>query len=399
MSIKMLDAQNAVDGKHSVQDDMESLLYVILYCALLWQPHNLTKDDLRTIVARFFDDCSVGRGGHLQGGDAKLVNSVDRRYTMNIRFRDAALDDWLLEVLNFHSPLPIYGNKYDGKWSDPTHLDTFWAEFLNSRSLERTNRHDHLIDDPSDDEDSEEDESEDEDADEGVGAGASDGIGLVDTEGDGGRAGGNEERCDTDVNAVNARRNGEDGVGDVEDGSGGGDDRNINGGGLDVISRRISISHSTPLALLQPLAGSARKRSVSESREEAPNHSLKRTRTYPRRRGGPATADPQPLRRSARIPVVQEAKAKKEEEARVRREEEARMKKEREATRKAAQTSGLRQSSRGRHSSRRVEGEHSAAKGGPRTGSTSETRGKTAVRTGSRPSSGRVSGRGRNRRQ
>ena len=47
MSIDLLyDHENAV--KQTIKDDMESLLYVVLYCALHWLPHSLSKDELIT---------------------------------------------------------------------------------------------------------------------------------------------------------------------------------------------------------------------------------------------------------------------------------------------------------------------------------------------------------------
>ena len=53
MSIDLLyDHENLV--KQTIKDDMESLLYVVLYCALHWLPHNLSKDRLSDLITAFF---------------------------------------------------------------------------------------------------------------------------------------------------------------------------------------------------------------------------------------------------------------------------------------------------------------------------------------------------------
>ncbi|RPD54655.1 hypothetical protein L227DRAFT_595897, partial [Lentinus tigrinus ALCF2SS1-6] len=40
--------------RQTIKDDMESLLYVVLYCALHWLPHNYGKDTLADCIAAFF---------------------------------------------------------------------------------------------------------------------------------------------------------------------------------------------------------------------------------------------------------------------------------------------------------------------------------------------------------
>ena len=54
MSIKLL-APNGQQQRPTVKDDMESLLYVILYCSLLWLPHNLSKKELDNAIFEMFD--------------------------------------------------------------------------------------------------------------------------------------------------------------------------------------------------------------------------------------------------------------------------------------------------------------------------------------------------------
>ena len=145
MSIRMLDATQE-HFKQTIQDDMESLLYVVLYCALLWQPHNLSRQELTSTVSAFFDQSYKHANGEMQGGSAKFANAKRRLYTLRLVFNSSTFHDWLLTVQNYHSPLPMHGNKYDGKWSDPDHLDTYWSSFLQTRTLEPDNRVEHSLD-------------------------------------------------------------------------------------------------------------------------------------------------------------------------------------------------------------------------------------------------------------
>ena len=51
----MLELNVDAPPKHTFKDDMESLLYIVLYCALLYQPHGLTQEELTDIVSEVFD--------------------------------------------------------------------------------------------------------------------------------------------------------------------------------------------------------------------------------------------------------------------------------------------------------------------------------------------------------
>ena len=145
MSIRLLD-YTAVNGKHRFQDDMESLLYVVLYCALRWQPHNLSEDALTMTISNVFDYAFKHPLGSMHGGNGKRENAAQRQYTTGVVFESAALQEWLLTVLNYHSPLPMYGDEYKDKWSTPEPLETFWATFLQTHTLESDNRFVHTLD-------------------------------------------------------------------------------------------------------------------------------------------------------------------------------------------------------------------------------------------------------------
>ncbi len=141
MSINVLrDSKNI--RPHTIQDDMESLLYVVFYCALHWLPHNLT--DLSEVISTFFKDRAT-KSGLLFGGDAKLSNTMDRLYTSAPTFSSQALREWLDTVLDFHSPPRGKEVEYADKWSNPDHLDAFWSKFLQTHELEHGDRITHEI--------------------------------------------------------------------------------------------------------------------------------------------------------------------------------------------------------------------------------------------------------------
>ncbi|RPD54650.1 hypothetical protein L226DRAFT_509635 [Lentinus tigrinus ALCF2SS1-7] len=145
-SLRMLSVRQLSTCKQTFTDDMESLLYVVLYCALLWQPHNLSQQDLTKFIAAFFHE-SQWVGGVYMGGGGKSANAFSRTYTGLLRLGSKALQEWLTTVLNFHRP-PHDAEEYMGKWN-AEHLDTYWATFLQTHTLERDNRLVHTVDTPN----------------------------------------------------------------------------------------------------------------------------------------------------------------------------------------------------------------------------------------------------------
>ncbi len=120
---------------------MESLLYVVLYCSLLWLPHNLSKDDLSIVISNMFEK-RTWRFDHYYGGEGKTINAFDRQFTRPIVF-SGPLHEWLQTVMDYHSPRAR--GLYQGYWSDPHHLDSFWGEFLQTHALRNNDHmpHDH----------------------------------------------------------------------------------------------------------------------------------------------------------------------------------------------------------------------------------------------------------------
>ncbi|KAI0323477.1 hypothetical protein GY45DRAFT_1376296 [Cubamyces sp. BRFM 1775] len=122
---------------HTLQDDMESLLYVILYCSLLHLPHSMHNPaELHTFIYTFFDYSSYA-AGRLHGGDAKMVNAGDRSWIQRIKFDSENISDWLNTAMNYHYPPRHLRREWWDRWSNPDYLDTFWGAFLERRDLER----------------------------------------------------------------------------------------------------------------------------------------------------------------------------------------------------------------------------------------------------------------------
>ena len=142
MSNKVLAPQGLI-RKHTLQDDMESLLYVVLYCALLYLPHNLSKVLLAQTIKEMFE-ASKFSDGYFIGGDGKLDNAVSRRYTKSMEF-NAPLKEWLDAVMDFCNPQRRWKTPADDIWAHPHMLDKFWGEFLEKHSLETNDQqpHDH----------------------------------------------------------------------------------------------------------------------------------------------------------------------------------------------------------------------------------------------------------------
>ena len=142
MSIDMLrNAEN--DRHHTFQDDMESLLYVVLYCGLLWLPHSLPKRQLAMVISFLFeysDMLDIGR----VGGNGKVLNACHCIHSVLAAF-PSDLQDWLQTVMEFHRPIAHSEEEYGDRWTNPNHLDDFWGDYLKTHVLNRDDRvvHDH----------------------------------------------------------------------------------------------------------------------------------------------------------------------------------------------------------------------------------------------------------------
>ncbi|CDO75295.1 hypothetical protein BN946_scf184654.g3 [Trametes cinnabarina] len=139
-----LHSGRAMDGKHTLVDDLEALLYVVLYCALFYLPHNLSAQDLSHFKEAFFDGSMYWPGGVMHGGIAKLANAHTRFYTEEVHFGSAALEEWLRTVMDLHCP-HLGSHVPDEKTWTLDNLDAYWTEFLSTHNLERNNRQEHKL--------------------------------------------------------------------------------------------------------------------------------------------------------------------------------------------------------------------------------------------------------------
>ena len=144
-SIGMLDVHEQKTGKHTFEDDMESLLYVVLYAALLWQPHDFTRAELSRIIKNMFEDAAPLHGG-MHGGGGKSANAMMRAYTRDMHLSSAPLQEWLTTVMDFHKPLTR--SEVINKWTAED-LDAYWTTFLETHTLEDDNRVVHHLASPS----------------------------------------------------------------------------------------------------------------------------------------------------------------------------------------------------------------------------------------------------------
>ncbi|KAJ2989644.1 hypothetical protein NUW54_g8716 [Trametes sanguinea] len=142
MSIRMLNIDQ-INGKHTLADDMEALLYVVLHCALYYLPHDLSPRGLTTFIEGFFDHYLPHIDGGLHGGGGKFSNAHDRFFTRNVQFQDPVFDEWLQTVMDYHcQPMDAIERREENLWT-LDHLDAYWRHFLETHDLKRDNRQEH----------------------------------------------------------------------------------------------------------------------------------------------------------------------------------------------------------------------------------------------------------------
>ncbi|KAI0940213.1 hypothetical protein AcV5_001383 [Taiwanofungus camphoratus] len=125
------------DKAHSIEDDMESMLYVVLYCSMRWLSHNLAEDleTLAEYCRALFDFVQVKADGSIiMGGTGKAANRLHRNYTRAIQWTCKPVHEWLNTVMNFNSPLPPSRGEFAGKWDGYKPLKDYWTSFLERNS-------------------------------------------------------------------------------------------------------------------------------------------------------------------------------------------------------------------------------------------------------------------------
>ena len=120
---------------HKVQYDMESMLYVVLYCGLLCLPHRLDGNMLRDILRDFFDSHSLG-SGLPTGGYGKITNRHTRSLTSTINWRGNTMFAWVEAMLTSLHPLTAAVRPGQRLPWEPQAVETWWANFLRDHSNE-----------------------------------------------------------------------------------------------------------------------------------------------------------------------------------------------------------------------------------------------------------------------
>ncbi|KAH9946414.1 uncharacterized protein BXZ73DRAFT_37757 [Epithele typhae] len=127
------------------EDDMESLLYVVMYSALLWQPHHFTAKGVTMIIRGMFDEYTrISYLNVLISGGGKASNVRSRGQVYGKAFKSPAFAKWLSDMMAHHVPKDYDDKAYKGKWDNPVFIYDYWANFLRLHSLERDNRVDNL---------------------------------------------------------------------------------------------------------------------------------------------------------------------------------------------------------------------------------------------------------------
>ncbi|OSC97320.1 hypothetical protein PYCCODRAFT_1419696 [Trametes coccinea BRFM310] len=135
-SIRMLGSAFE-NGKQIFKDDMESLIYVVFYCAVFYLSHDLDAAQLTRLNKEFFEHRQMA-GNTTFGAKGKVANARSRCFTGSVHFSSAAFREWLNAVLDYHSPKKgVVGN---GEMWEAEILDRYWSQFLQTHTLERDDR-------------------------------------------------------------------------------------------------------------------------------------------------------------------------------------------------------------------------------------------------------------------
>nr|VWP01171.1 N/A [Ganoderma boninense] len=121
-------------SKYSVEDDLESLLYVVIYLAILWLPLNNRNRCASEAIRGMFQSWDQQSGRLVSLG--KKVNKASQLHTEGLKWMNDSLQIFMDTMLNALQPLPDGGSgDYDGKpfceslWIC-SNIKTIWESFL-----------------------------------------------------------------------------------------------------------------------------------------------------------------------------------------------------------------------------------------------------------------------------
>lgn len=109
---------------HSLKDDLESLIYIILFASLRWLPLEPQQRLSWWLTTYFGAPNPNGTGG---GADAKYMNALYRKYTSSLRSTEGP---HILQWLNAAMDLHYKGGAPNSAWDDGKALADMWKDFL-----------------------------------------------------------------------------------------------------------------------------------------------------------------------------------------------------------------------------------------------------------------------------
>ncbi|KAH8115742.1 hypothetical protein DFH11DRAFT_1854205 [Phellopilus nigrolimitatus] len=130
--------------RHKIQDDMESMLYVVLYCCVRWLPHNKVEN-LGHKMYKFFDQYDSEDGNIIVGGGDKDGQKLARRFTQLFNFEDIATRFWINLAFDYLAPMGSDYLKYKDKWT-PKSFNELWVAILRY-TLPESDRTEHVVSD------------------------------------------------------------------------------------------------------------------------------------------------------------------------------------------------------------------------------------------------------------
>ncbi|KAL1950098.1 hypothetical protein VTO73DRAFT_5220 [Trametes versicolor] len=148
-----LDILEKEDAPHTIQDDMESIYYVVLYCALLYLPHLIEVNELLRLLGLIFDFSTIKNGTRAGGGMVKSADLREGAYTGSLPWTEGSrpIRKWLefvrgdISLHRYNPPKPPAPAVHADGWT-PASFKTFWDAFFTKygSNLPREDRTDHI---------------------------------------------------------------------------------------------------------------------------------------------------------------------------------------------------------------------------------------------------------------
>lgn len=142
MSVKAL--SNKANFRHSIADEMESLLYVVLYCCARWLRHN-NIPDLGEHMQNFFNVVQKAEGKDV-GGQGKTFQMMNRFFTDPFIFENKNVGQWINGMFELLWPRDWPDDEtIRPNWTTEA-VQRLWEETL-KRNLPEDGRQDHEVGD------------------------------------------------------------------------------------------------------------------------------------------------------------------------------------------------------------------------------------------------------------